>query len=1074
MRRIKAVFILVICLAVFLIPTVAQAQVEEFTGDIYVYNGQYTVWDGAYETFDVSNVDLVWHTLNSENLLTSEGEAINHNLYIMDEDMLEHGQTSLYFGDLDLGSGGLYSYEDAFICIASGTLQAAEIDIYDTLRLDNANVFVDGDVIAGNEVYSYFCILDVGGNIQAPSVYFDTDDGQLYVTVGGDILAYNYDQEGGSVTVDGNIVVEFFQTADYATAADWENDDNEFSFSLCDSYAHYNFIELKVGGSIYVTQEYGNFFVGYDVWDSTPEGYNNYIPVVLDVAGDIEVDNLIEVYEGNITVGGTISTTALPRKTIYIYGGHITAGEITSSTDLNIGAAFDNYDLNDTIVIDVTGDLSAAYDITIYGGEINVGGTIQTLVAETDTICIYGGQVKADTIDSMSSVVVGSSGNYLGGNGDLAVAANNITALNDIVLYGGVIDANSIYCEGDFYIDDAATLINAVLADGSSSPYNYVNDTNYPLYRTTLSGLIPDTFVDITVEYSNYQYAKNFFTSANDDGEVYVWLVGNSTLSGGAYYGAAATELLSSATVNQEDVVINLDFYAPQDYAAVNIGLDVPDTVFNISLGPAFVPWQSWGGDCPLVVDDWTFTDAAGEDVTGFSASLDDYTVYYFRNGVLYVPDDFYGFLEGNYVVHIASEQAIGDTTYIMAGDDQFTIEPLIVTVEADSKTVTKGGQTPTYTVSISDNSDGYVTLYFNNGASDLFYADSYATTETAGRFPIYLRADCEAYFEGVGDPAADEGYNPYYYDYASAFSGITNLGYSVLYNIENGILTVRTPSSGGGSSATYYTITASAGEGGSIAPQGSVSVKENSVKTFTITADEGYIVDDVLVDGVSVGAVTEYVFPAVAANHTIEAKFAAEGAEDQSPVSQFSDLDPDQWYYEGVDYVLNNQLFNGTSETLFTPDGYMTRAMMVTVLYRLAGSPATDATNPFADVEAGQWYTDAITWAVANGVVMGYSSTTFGPDDYITREQMAIILYNYAKVKGYDVSASADLSAFADLQALNDAGSISTLSLSALKWAVGEQLITGINSTTLDPQGNATRAQVAVILMRFAENITK
>ncbi|MGI6642536.1 MAG: S-layer homology domain-containing protein [Bacillota bacterium] len=141
---------------------------------------------------------------------------------------------------------------------------------------------------------------------------------------------------------------------------------------------------------------------------------------------------------------------------------------------------------------------------------------------------------------------------------------------------------------------------------------------------------------------------------------------------------------------------------------------------------------------------------------------------------------------------------------------------------------------------------------------------------------------------------------------------------------------------------------------------------------------------------------------------------------------------------------------------------------MVVTVLWRLEKEPNATVAHLFADVAAGTWYTDAVAWAAENDIVQGYDSSTFGPSDPITREQMAAILYRYASFKGYDLTASNELDAFAD------AGNVSAWARTAVKWAVAEDLITGVSTTGLCPVGHATRAQVATILMRFIDNITK
>ena len=146
-----------------------------------------------------------------------------------------------------------------------------------------------------------------------------------------------------------------------------------------------------------------------------------------------------------------------------------------------------------------------------------------------------------------------------------------------------------------------------------------------------------------------------------------------------------------------------------------------------------------------------------------------------------------------------------------------------------------------------------------------------------------------------------------------------------------------------------------------------------------------------------------------------------------------------------------------------------MTRAMLVSVLWRLAGEPAPKGANTFDDVPDGTWYTDAVTWAAENGVVAGIGNGRFDPDGSVTREQTAVILFNYAQSKGYDVSARADLSAFPD------AGSVSDWAQSALAWANASGLISGAvrgTQTILDPQGSASRAQVAMILMGYVEHV--
>lgn len=194
---------------------------------------------------------------------------------------------------------------------------------------------------------------------------------------------------------------------------------------------------------------------------------------------------------------------------------------------------------------------------------------------------------------------------------------------------------------------------------------------------------------------------------------------------------------------------------------------------------------------------------------------------------------------------------------------------------------------------------------------------------------------------------------------------------------------------------------------------------------------------------------------------------FEATPVIESEPVNpiHFSDVFEGDWFYNGVAYAAQNGLMQGVGGGKFNPSGTTTRSMIVTILYRLEGEPAVSQ-SAFTDVATGQWYTDAVAWAAANKIVEGYGNHTFGPNDDITREQMATILYRYAVYKGYDVSGLADLSSY------TDAGSINSWALTAIRWANSEGLITGRTRTNLVPRGTASRAEAATILMRFCQNV--
>ena len=187
----------------------------------------------------------------------------------------------------------------------------------------------------------------------------------------------------------------------------------------------------------------------------------------------------------------------------------------------------------------------------------------------------------------------------------------------------------------------------------------------------------------------------------------------------------------------------------------------------------------------------------------------------------------------------------------------------------------------------------------------------------------------------------------------------------------------------------------------------------------------------------------------------------------DENPntgANPFTDVSEKDWFYSDVMFVYENGLMLGTSKTLFSPHGTATRGMMATILWRMEGSPAPKGKNSFTDVEAGKWYADAITWTAENSIFAGYGKDKFGPDDPITREQLAAIFYRYADYKGYDLTVKGNLDKF------KDADKITDYAKTAMQWAVGSGLVKGKSGNLLDPQGTATRAEIAAMLHRFIE----
>lgn len=278
----------------------------------------------------------------------------------------------------------------------------------------------------------------------------------------------------------------------------------------------------------------------------------------------------------------------------------------------------------------------------------------------------------------------------------------------------------------------------------------------------------------------------------------------------------------------------------------------------------------------------------------------------------------------------------------------------------------------------------------------------------------------------------------------------------------------------GGGSSSSSYTVSVASGIDNGKVTVSPKSASKGDTVTITVTPDSGFELDTLTVtdkngDKISVTdkGNGKYTFTMPSGKVTIDATFTeiTETPETPDPIGSFTDVNTDDWFAEAVQYMLDNEMMNGTSATTFGPNTTTTRGMIVTILYRLEGEPDATASS-FTDVASNMYYADAINWAAANGIVNGITTTAFGPDNAITREQMAAILYRYAQYKGYDVTASNDLGSY------TDASQISAYATTAMQWANAEGLITGNTTTTINPTGNATRAEVATILMRFCENI--
>ena len=285
-------------------------------------------------------------------------------------------------------------------------------------------------------------------------------------------------------------------------------------------------------------------------------------------------------------------------------------------------------------------------------------------------------------------------------------------------------------------------------------------------------------------------------------------------------------------------------------------------------------------------------------------------------------------------------------------------------------------------------------------------------------------------------------------------------------------ILTAEWDYNGSSSSSgsTRYTVSVEDTDNGSVKVSPTRASKGSTV-TVTVKPDEGYELDELTVtdkNGDSVRIIKsngKYTFKMPASKVTVEAVFTA--VEPEPEGLPFTDVTSGDWFYDAVAYVYDKGMMEGTTDTTFAPAMNLTRSMIAQVLYNLEERPEAPGAAGFPDVAADAWYADAVNWAAAQGIVKGYDTGAFGPEDSVTREQLAAILYRYAQAKGYDTTQGGMA-----VREFSDSASISDWAQEAMAWAVNAQVLSGKGNGVLDPQGTATRAEVAQMLMNFGEHV--
>ena len=620
-----------------------------------------------------------------------------------------------------------------------------------------------------------------------------------------------------------------------------------------------------------------------------------------------------------------------------------------------------------------------------------------------------------------------------------------------VTISGGTLDVNgvvshAIYAGGNIEISDAT--VNAKGTGDSSDGINtnggdiIINSGKVTVECKddglhTFSGNVSINGGDVSVDSGRYGVYAGFSKSL--------------TIRGGTVTIDTDTKLIY-VTDNNRTVTI-----APQDGAEITVKagdsegnaevITIPDdgNIINSVSGAKYFHSETSGGTSPdinnVTVTPNTATVEVGETLK-FNATVTGTVDYYNKSVVWTVSDSSNAgtFISSNGVLTVAADEtattltvtatANGDKTKSATATVTVTQPATItgVTVEPDTATV-EAGKTQKFTATVSGtgNYDKSVTwsVSGNNNAGTTI-SETGLLTVAADETPAALTVTATAVVDDtkyatatvtVKQPDPDEPWNP-----------------------------------GGGTTGNRYCYLTFETRGGS------------EIDSLRVKLGETVSLDEYLSERAGFDFAGWYSDDSFA--ERVDELYMNGSKTVYAAWEPFDDAGRGDWFYDSVVYVYENGLMDGVSDTLFDPDGTVTRAQLVTMLWRLDGEPSVNYALPFTDVSGGEWYAEAVRWAAGEGIVNGVSETEFAPNAAVTREQLAAILHRYAQHKGYDVSIGEST----NILSYSDFASISEYAISAMQWACGEGIITGVTESTLEPRGTATRAQSAAILMRFLE----
>ena len=895
-------------------------------------------------------------------------------------------------------------------------------------------------------------------------------------------------QEGGNIKLSGNIDVSERQSWTVGSGVNVVLDLNNFTISSSCAVSN-NYIIVVNGGSLTITD---NSETKEGKIEATDSGYGYGIQLrgtgssFTLLAGTIQItQETVDIYDSasscSIDIsGGKLVSTA--DNVLGVRGSettvNITDGEMESAG--RTGVYISNYGEPDSIIFNMTGGTlthtgGRSGAIQMYkGATLTVGGT-----AEIKSTSSYAVQVQEDTILNVEGGALTSESSCAVSCGETStvnISGGEISALGRQSTTSGAIAAE----------DNAVVTITGGSVSGTGNAV-YAEDNS----TVSISG--EETSITTSATGSNYQSVKS--TSS-----------GNIIVTGGTF-----TKGGNSDTSVKD--------YIPEDS---NLTQNENGEVLPTENAVAQVD----GGKAYTSLDDAIKAAANGETITLLkNIELEKYissgtnTVIDLAGYTITAPDDSYIIVvaEGcSFTLNDSSEKGTGALTG-GTGDNSYAGA---VTVQNGGSFIMNGGNitgntgtTSAAGVRLGRNSfftmtGGSITDNTSTGNIQAgVYADRTSTVTISGNVNITgnvgndrgTKVDSDLWLDTLNDATLNIGEDGLAED--ARIGVYVNGGVNDVKNFTDTYESGKATTENFISNRTKYyvvevetengvaaamTLYKSAAPTASLAPGSYVGTQTVALSTTTLpnltkiyyttdgsdpktsettqTYTEPLTIDKTMtVKAYTSGLQGEYLASDVAEfAYTITASH-----EDNCPSADYTDVDTGAWYHEAIDFAIENDLMNGVGDNLFNPDGNLSRAMMVRILWNMEDQP-TNVSGSYSDVVAGAWYEKAVLWATANNIVNGYPDGSFGPDNSITRQEMAAILYRYAQFKEYDMTAEDDLTRFPD------GDETAEWAETFVRWAVAEGLLNGGDDGTLDPAGTATRAEVAQIFMNYCEKIAK